>query len=331
MESLCDCSEKFLKYTEYLNKYNAKEGDNVENLMKSLKGSYAVAFTPFYEDGRIDYDEFRKEIEYLSKTGTQAIVLYGMTSEYHKINDDEKKELTTTFLDVLKDKKDVVSVLSVTDWSTEVAVKRAQEYEALGVDMLMCMPPFYFSPHIDEVKRHMIQMVESVKIPVILQYAPLATKMYIEEHELVEISNKYPNAGFKIEYKPAKDFLKKFMELKRDMPILTGWGGLDIVDLFEIGIKGVMTVGGFTELYVAIYNYLENGEGSKAKELYDRMNEYLVKWMINPESLLAIEKEILFRRGILKNSYCRRPRYNLTEENSIEIDDFLADFEEYLK
>ncbi len=300
-------------------------------MLRKLRGSYSVAFTPFYEDGRIDYDEFRKEVEYLSTTGAQGIVLYGMTSEYHKMDDEEKKELTAVFLDVLKDKKDVVSVLSVTDWSTEVAVKRAREYEELGVDMIMCMPPFYFSPSISEVKRHWIHMVEAVKIPVILQYAPLATKMYIPEEEIVEISNKYPNAGFKIEYKPAYDFLNKFMKLKRDMPVLVGWAGLEIVDLFNIGIKGVMTVGGFTELYVEIYKYLENGEIDKAKELYDKMDGYLVKWMINPESLLAIEKEILVRRGIFKNSCCRRPRYMLTEDNSREIDNFLIDFHEYLK
>lgn len=299
--------------------------------MNRFKGSYTIAFTPFHEDGSIDYDEFRKEINYLSKTGAQGIVLYGMTSEYHKMTDDEKKELTAVFLDVLKDKEDVVSVLSVTDWSTEVAVKRAQEYESLGVDMVMCMPPFYFSPHVDEVKRHMIHMVKAVDIPVILQYAPLATKMYIPEEELVEISNKYPNAGFKIEYKPARDFLKKFTDLKSDMPILTGWAGLEIIELYEIGIRGVMTVGGFTELYVAIYDYLGKGEINKAKELYDRMNNYLVKWMINPESLLAIQKEIMVRRELFKNSYCRRPKYIVTEDNSKEIDQFLTEFNEFLK
>ena len=59
--------------------------------MKKFKGSYTIAFTPFYEDGSVDYDQFEKEVEYLSKTGAQGVVYYGMTSEYHKLTDAEKR------------------------------------------------------------------------------------------------------------------------------------------------------------------------------------------------------------------------------------------------
>ncbi len=301
----------------------------MSDLMQRIKGSYTIAFTSFQEDGSVDYEEFAKELDYLSKTGAEGVVLYGMTSEYHKLTDAEKTELTQVFLDTLKGRK-VVSVLSVTDWSTDVAVKTAQKYQALGVDMLMVMPPFYFSPSVEEVRRHMICILEAVDIPVLIQYAPLATKLYLPEEELVAMSDKYPHAAFKMEYRPAQDFMQKFLDLKPDMPILTGWAGLEIVELYKIGVRGVMTVGGFTELYAAIFKELDAGNEEKAKEIYGKMEKYLGDWMINPESLLAIEKEILKRRGILKSSYCRRPAYHVTEKNSREIDEFLAEFAEYL-
>ena len=300
------------------------------DIMKKFKGSYTIAFTPFYEDGSVDYDQFEKEVEYLSKTGAQGVVYYGMTSEYHKLTDAEKEKLTSIFLKVLKN-SEVVSVLSVTDWSTDVAVKTAKAYEKLGVDMIMLMPPFFFSPTIDGVRQHIISVLEAVNIPVIIQYAPLATKLYMSEKELVDMSDKYPNAAFKIEYKPAKEFVSKFFELKKDMPIMTGWGGLEIVDLYKIGVRGVLTVGGFTELYVAIFKEIDAGNIEKAQNIYDKMEKYLISWMINPESLLAIEKEILKRRGLLKSAYCRRPSYQLTEENSKEVDRFILEFAEYLK
>jgi len=300
----------------------------VTDAMKKLKKSYAIAFTPFNDDGSVDYEGFEKEIAFLAQSGAQGVVLYGMTSEPHKLTEKEKEKLTEIFLKVLKS-LGVTSVLGVWDWSTDVAVKTAEKYEAMGADMIMLMPPFYFSPHIDEVRRHMVKVLEAVKIPVIIQYAPLATKMYMAEEELVEMSNKYPNAAFKIEYRPAIEFMGKFLALKKDMPIMTGWAGLEIIDQYKIGVQGLITVGGFPELYAAIFRELEAGNEPKAREIYNKLEKYISNWMINPESLLAIEKEILSRRGVLKSSYCRRPAYHLTAENDAEIDRFLAEFAEY--
>lgn len=35
------------------------------DLMKKIKGSYTIAFTPFHEDGSIDYEQFEKQVDYL--------------------------------------------------------------------------------------------------------------------------------------------------------------------------------------------------------------------------------------------------------------------------
>ena len=297
--------------------------------MEKFKGAFTIAFTPFTEAGDVDCSQFERQVDYLASTGAGGVVLYGMTSEYHKLTDDEKKRLTSSFLKTLKG-REPVSVLSVTDWSTECAVVRAKEYEALGVDMLMLMPPFYYGPTLEEVTHHIISILEAVKIPVIIQYAPLATKLYMPEQALVDISERYPNAAFKIEYKPAVEFLQNFFDLKPDLPVMTGWAGLEMIELNRIGVRGVLTVGGFTELYVAIYRALHEKDFESAQAIYGRMEGYLLKWMQTPESLLAIEKEIVRRRGIFKSSYCRRPAYHLTPENNREINDFLKEFHDYL-
>lgn len=299
--------------------------------MDRLRGSYTIAFTPFTKSGEVDYDEYSREVAYLAgKTGASGVVMYGMTSEYHKLTDAEKDRLTDAFLEVMQG-TGVVSVLSVTDWATEVAVKTARRYQDKGVDMLMCMPPFYFGPRARMVQNHMIGVLDAVDIPVILQYAPLATKLELPDEALLDMSRKYPRAAFKLEYRPALAFTQRFLSQKSDMPIMAGWAGLEAVELFKIGVRGVLTVGGFTELYATIYRLLEQGNEAGARTLYNKLEKYISGWMINPESLLAIEKTILHRRGILKNDVCRHPCYELTDGNSKEIDAFLVEFQEYFQ
>ena len=298
--------------------------------LSMIKGVFTLTSTTFKPDGSVDYNEFEKLVDFLGKTGAQGVGLWGMVAEFHKVNDFERNALSSIFLNTLRSSK-ATTLLSVTDWSTEVAVKRAQQYEQMGADTLMLLPPFYFSPDLNEVRNHMISVLKAVDIPVLIQYAPQATGHFMPEEELVEMSNKYPNAAFKIEYKPAQDFLQKFLDLKPDMTILTGYAGLEMPNLYKIGVRGVMPACSYTELYVAMYNMFISGDMDGMQTIYDKMEKYLKLWMVSPESLLAIEKEILVRRGIISDSTCRRPCYHLTKENDKQINEFLHEFKSYLK
>jgi len=299
--------------------------------MQRVRGVFPIASVTFAEDGSIDYEQFERLMIYLANIpGVNGVCLYGMVSEFHKLNDFEKTKLTEIFMRVLKTRKDVVSVLSVTDWSTEAAVMRAREYEKLGVDMVMLLPPFYFNPDVNEVKNHMKSVLEAVEIPVLIQYAPQATGHYIPEAELVEMAERYPNACFKIEYKPAGEFLQNYLRAKPDMVILTGYAGLEMVDVYNIGVCGVMPGASFAEVYIDIYHKFKEGDLLAAYNLYDKLEKYLLKWMITPESLLAVEKEILVRRGIIHSARCRRPACRLSPENFNEISSFLEEFKDYL-
>lgn len=299
--------------------------------MNKLKGCYTIAATTFKENGEIDYDAFARLVDHLAnKTKTQGVAMWGMVSEWHKVNDYERGMLSNTFLEILQSAP-AVSNMFVTDWSTEKAVQRSQEYEKMGAETLTLLPPFYFNPTIEEVRNHMIRVLEAVDIPVLIQYAPQATGHYMPEEELVDIANKYPNAAFKIEHKPAKDFLQKFLDLKNDMVILTGYAGLEIIDLYEIGVRGVMPACSYTELYVIMYNKFISGDVAGARVIYDKLEGYLKAWMVSPESILAIEKLVLVKRGLIPSSYCRRPAYHVTAENEKQIVQFLDDFNEYLE
>lgn len=296
-----------------------------ENMQK-MKGIFALISMPFKDNGDVDFEEFGKLAEYLTtKTGIHGIGLYGMVSEFHKLTDYEKTDLTRLFLETVQ-KTNVPSLVSITDYSTVIAARKAKEYESIGADSLMLLPPSFLKPSIEEIRYHMISVLEAVKIPVVIQYAPQATGHFIENSELIDMANKYENAAFKIEYKPAIDFLKPFLEMKKDMIILTGYAGLEMLDLYKIGVRGVMPACSFTELYVAIYDAYFADDLAKARMLYDKLEAYLKTWMASPESLLAIEKEILVRRKIIKSSYCRRPAYHLSAKDSRDIDQFLTEF-----
>lgn len=297
--------------------------------MKEIKGVCPIIAAPFTNDGEIDYKSFENLTNHLVKCGANGLALFGVASEFHKLTDEERYKMAEIFINIIKP-TEVYSVLSVTDHSTEVAVKRAKHYEKLGADCLMLLPPFFLNPSIEAIKEHMIAVLEAVDIPVIIQYAPGETKLKIEPKELIEIYDKYPNVKFKIEENPPVSYIQKVLKERPEATVMVGYAGLYMLDVLDIDGKGVMPGCSFSEIYVAIYKYYQSGDHKKARELHNHLLEYIKLWMQDCEYIIQVEKTILYERNIIDTEFSRRPTYKIKQKDREIIAEFLKDFSKYL-
>ncbi|MDD1783396.1 dihydrodipicolinate synthase family protein [Enterovibrio sp. ZSDZ35] len=294
-----------------------------------LAGVNPIAAMPFTQDGKVDTLSFIRLIEHLKTTGCHGITLFGIASEFYKLTEKEKEQLATVFVQLLAE-SDVYSCISVTDHSTEVAVERARYYQALGANCLMLLPPFFLKPTTEQIVHHICSVLESVSIPVLVQYAPGETGLDIPPSEMAEISRRFPHAVFKIECNPPVEYCEELLTLKSDVVILNGYAGLYMMDMLDIGGKGVMPGCSFTEIYVEIYRLYQEGKSEKAKVLHAVLLEYIQRWMSHCEYIIAIEKDILKQRGIIETDYCRLPAYKI-DDDAEGITGFIETFGDYLK
>ena len=294
-----------------------------------LKGVFPLTSMSFREDGRVDYDAFERLIEYLCHSGADGIGLWGMMSEYQKLDDYERDQLAAIFFQVTH-RNHTPSLVSITEWSTEKAVARAREYEQKGADFLMLLPPFYYGPTENDILHHIHSVVAAVSIPVVVQYAPQSTGMYFDQSVIFGLADKYPNIAFKLEHNPQKDFIQSFLAQKPELKVMSGYAGLDMPDLLEIGVRGSMPGCSFAQVHSEIYRLFTAGQKEAARKLYDQLSVYLKEWMVTVEKLIGIEKRMLERRGILTNHVCRHPGYDITKHDDESIDAFLAEFAEIL-
>ncbi|NOU62494.1 dihydrodipicolinate synthase family protein [Paenibacillus sp. LMG 31461] len=299
---------------------NSKEQDQVD-----INGVYPIMAPPFQMDGEIDWADFRALIGHLSKSSIQGLTMFGIASEFYKITDFERKELAAVFVQELNG-TGVRSVLSVTDHSTEVAVKRAKEYQALGAGALMLLPPFFLRPSMEAIKEHIRAVLGAVTIPVLVQYAPTETNVEIAIDELIEIYDAYPNVVFKIESNPPMETINGILQERQQAVIMNGYAGLYMLDVMIAGGSGVMPGCSFAEIYVEIYRLSQEGLESEARQLHQRLLTYISRWMKDCEYIIQVEKNILQQRGLIKTDYCRKPSYPLNQEDRELIHQFLAEF-----
>ncbi|UGA56670.1 dihydrodipicolinate synthase family protein [Vibrio sp. VB16] len=292
---------------------------------EDIIGVNPIVAMPFDASGKVDILSFRRLVEHLVNIGCNGLTLFGIASEFYKLNLYEKENLADCFHEITSKHK-ILSCISITEHATELAVEQAIKYQRQGFDSLMLLPPFFLNPSSEHIISHIKSVLGSVDIPVFIQYAPTETGMTISPEDMKKISDNHPNVVFKIECNPPVEYTKQLLRCIPDAVIMNGYAGLYMLDMLDNGGKGVMPGCSFAEIYVSTYQLWRNGEREKARTLHNKLLKYINKWMSNCEYIISIEKEILTRRGIISTGYCRKPDYPLTELDIQDIDMFLREF-----
>ncbi len=283
--------------------------------MGVLKGIFPVVAMPFHNDGRINYKDFAKVVAYLESTGAHGSILFGIASEFYKLNDYERSDLASLYLEKKNDTHK--KILSVTDHSTDLAVIRAKEYEDKGADALMLLPPFFLSPPKQDLVEHISAILSSVSIPVILQYAPKETNCMFSMDEMSQLGEKYSNLTYKIESPNPMNEIKELLRLYPDANILNGYAGIHMLSVLESGGSGIIPGCSFTEIYLQIYSLFHAGKVDEACTLHKKLKQYIDVWMGSVEYIIKVEKTILKHRNIISTDYCRKPAWK--EDIDIKI------------
>ncbi|HEI8866800.1 dihydrodipicolinate synthase family protein [Serratia sp. AKBS12] len=291
----------------------------------NIAGVNPIVAMPFKANGETDPQSFIHLLEHLAATGVQGMTLFGIASEFPKLEERERERLAEIFINELAGAS-LYRAISITDHSSEVAVKRARHYQKLGADALMLLPPFFLQPSPQAIQQHIFAVLEAVEIPVMVQYAPGETGLPITPQQLADVAARYPHAVFKIECNPPVDYTREFLQLAPQANVLNGYAGLYMLQILAAGGKGVMPGCSFSEVYLSIFRHWQGGEVERAQQLHQALLPYIQRWMSHCEYIIQIEKTILHRRNIIATDYCRHPGWQLAPEDHQMIDQFLNRF-----
>lgn len=301
--------------------------------MKEIKGIIPILAAPFTDKGEVDEDSFQQLIRHLMKTGVNGLTLFGIATEFYKLTDAERERMRAIFLEETAKDENIFSMVSVTDHAKEVAVKRAREAEELGADSLMLLPPYFLRPSLEAIIAHIEAVASSVKIPIVVQYAPNQTGVAIRADVFLKIKENYENIQFvKVETEPPGRYITELMEGSNGtLRSLVGYAGIQMPDAFKRGGAGVQPGCSFSEIYVKLYQLYESGNKEEFTTLFNKLLPYISYWMQGSEVIIKAEKTILKKRGIIASDYCRAPAYRLDHIELEMIDQFLSEFNDFLE
>lgn len=142
--------------------------------------------TPFTEDGQVDEPGIDVLVNHLIDTGTTGIVACGTTGESPTLSHEEK---LCVFARTLRATDGRVPVLAGTSGNdTRASIELSREAEALGVDGLLLVAPYYNKPTQDGLYAHFSAIANAVSIPVMLYNIPSRCGVNIEPSTILRLA-----------------------------------------------------------------------------------------------------------------------------------------------
>lgn len=287
---------------------------------RELRGVLPVFQTPFHPDETIDFATLEREITWLHDCGAHGIVM-AMVSETLRLSSEEREELAAAACQFGRARG--VVVISVGAESSKVAERYARHAESVGADAVMAIPPVSVGIGEAELLAYYRRIIAAIRIPVIVQdasgYVGKPMPIAMQARLLDEFGPE------RVLYKPeASPIGPKLSELRDATAgrarVFEGTGGIALVDSFRRGIVGTMPGADLIRGLVPLWNALAAGHTEKADRIHGPLAA-LISMQTSLDAFLAVEKHLLVRQGIFKNTLVRGPiGFRLDAETTREVD-----------
>lgn len=154
-------------------------------------GAAVAIVTPMYDDGKVNFDEFKRLIDYQIENGTDAIVVCGTTGEASTLSHEEHVECIRFVCDYVN--KRVPVIAGTGSNCTETAIWLSQQAEAAGADAVLLVTPYYNKATQKGLIRHFGETAKAISIPVILYNIPGRTGVNIAPETVKYLVDNFEN------------------------------------------------------------------------------------------------------------------------------------------
>ena len=208
--------------------------------MALFKGAGVALITPFNEDLTVNYDMLGTLIERQIEGKTDAIIVCGTTGEPATMTEEEKLSVIKYTVEKVAGRIPVVAGTGGN--STQVVVDFSKKVQALGVDGLLVVTPFYNKATQNGLYVHYTEVSKAVSLPIIMYNVPSRTGCNILPETAVRLARDCENI---VGIKEASGDISQVMKLaKLSKGILDIYSGNDdqIIPILSLGGVGVISV-----------------------------------------------------------------------------------------
>jgi len=275
-----------------------------------LKGVYPIVVTPFHDDGSIDHESLDRLIDHLIEQGAHGLGLFGNASEGYTLLGAERAEMLKRIVKRVNGR--VPLVVSSGHTGTDAAVQLSREAEDGGAGALMVLPPYFLKPDGEGIFFYFQSISAAVKIPIMVQDAPLMSQVPMPVPLLARMAKEIANVrSAKVEAPPTAAKTGALAKaVNSGFAIFGGLNGQFLIEEIDRGAVGTMPSSDLTWVYVRVMEMLAAGKRAEAWSLFS-VALPLIRFELQPGLGVSAAKHNLVAQKVLKSARVRHPTQSL--------------------
>ncbi len=204
--------------------------------MSIFRGSGVAIVTPF-QKGAVDFTAFTRLIELQIANRTDAIICCGTTGESSTLTMDERLSVIQFVVERVNGRVPVIAGTGGNN--TEEVISNSKSAEAIGVDGLLIVTPYYNKTSQQGLVRHFFTVADAVETPILVYNVPSRTGLNVLPQTMAELCTHENIVGAK----EASGNIEQIVSLAALAPQCDIYSGNDdhVLPVLSIGGKGVIS------------------------------------------------------------------------------------------
>lgn len=230
------------------------------------RGMFVPVVTPFKEDQSIDFDSFKKVIDYVVDSGLDGILIAGSTGEYHTMTHEEQKEVIRKGCEYVAGRVPVLA--GVGCYTAPETIEMANFAAECGAEWGLVLPPYYQATTEQGIKDFFTEIADGSDVGIVIYNNPLSTGVELAPELIAELAA-HENI---VSLKDTSDMVhtSETIALTKDIDNFTVFQGYEhtILPALSIGAEGgfAILMNALPKEYVKLYNLVKENKWKEAAD-----------------------------------------------------------------
>lgn len=294
------------------------------SLREQFRGTGIAIVTPFHEDGTIDWDSFKKLINFWIENKVEYLVVLGTTGESATIHGAEKQQVFSFVFAENAGRLPLVAGIGGND--TKEVIEGFKTFNLEGYNAILSVSPYYNKPNQEGLFQHYKALNDATPLPIIMYNVPGRTGMNVSADTTLRIARECKNifatkeasGNFDqinqiIKYKPAE-----FMVISGDDPIT--------LQMIAQGAEGLISVvaNAYPKEYAEMVRLCMEGKFAEADDIHYKYIDIIASMFA--EGSPSGVKAYLSEMGLCKNTF-RLPVWPVSDAHMERIRKLMKELE----
>ena len=295
------------------------------SLRDKFTGTGIAIVTPFQHDarlndtvgqGEIDWESFRKLINFWIEGRVEYLVVLGTTGESATIHGDEKQQVVSFVKETNAGRLPLVAGIGGND--THEVLEAFRNFDLSGYDAILSVSPYYNKPNQEGIFQHYKILNKKTPLPIIMYNVPSRTGQNVTAETQIRIANECRNIFATKEASCNFDQIMQIIKYKpADFMVISGDDGIAL-PMIACGADGVISVvaNAYPKEFSEMIRLCFGGKFTEARKLHYKYTDIINS--IFAEGSPSGVKAYLNEMGLCSNAV-RLPVWPVSEKHLEKI------------